>query len=545
MADPYLVWAEVFERLGMSAVGTVEDGLRYAADTTSARIEAEVRIFRDPVTVRIVVRPVRGDGEFLLVPADRVRTAARWKTGEVRFDERVTIAAGGRALLPRLGPAERERLLEVVGEIGAIVGATESTLEPAMAARFTDPKDALATVRDLVRISTRLATDPPFEELLDRWLQDDGAPNVTSAVSRRVVEILPAITEEQAGIACRLILERHVDGGLPLLTVMPPFPCVLAAWFRLGDPLDPRVANRVVDAWRAGSHRPAARYLAWLLSQVGAPARLVTQRVWDTPGLVDDQAFVKEFVRAIREDPPPSALPLLLQIQPRSSSIARRLARVLQQFSGPEVDRRLIEWLTATSGGTREAAALALAERAVQELLSGARSERLAPVQTAAERSAELLAALVARVPLVHTGWLAGFRPHAEPDAITLIRRLGHGGAVVDDPLLFWLDRGTPPVRIEAVRSLATAGSGKVVGPLRDRANAWFSDGGVREACRHAAETIRRRVGGVGNLAIAPLAVGGLSPPLQVVEAGRLRLVGPVIGPVAALGPRSPDDDDP
>jgi hypothetical protein len=95
MVDPHGVWADVFERLGLTAVGTVEDGLRYAADTTAARIEAEVRIFRDPVTVRIVVRATRHDGEFLLAPADRVRTPARWKTGDARFDERVAILAGG------------------------------------------------------------------------------------------------------------------------------------------------------------------------------------------------------------------------------------------------------------------------------------------------------------------------------------------------------------------------------------------------------------------------------------------------------------------
>lgn len=541
MVDPYVVWADVFERLGLVAVGTVEDGIRYATDTTSARIEAEVRIFREPVTVRILVRPTRHDGEFLLAPADRVRTAARWKTGDTRFDERVAILAGGRTLLPRLGPTERERLVEVVGEIGAIVGGAESTLEPAMSARFTDPKDAMATVRDLVRIATRLAADPPFEELLDRWLQDDGAPSVTGALSRRVVEVLPGISEEQAAHACRVLQERNVDGALSLLTVMPPYPCVLSAWFRLGDPLDPRVANRVVDAWRAGSYRPAARYLGWLFGQGSREAAEVAARLWGTPGLHDDQAFVKELLRTVREEPPPSALPYLLQIHPRSSSIARRLARVLQQYPTPEVDRRLADWFASTSAGTREAAAVALAERTVQELLGEARRERLAPVQAAAEENGELLAALVARVPLAHSGWLLPFRPRLEPDAVALIRRLGHGGADVDEALLFWLDRGSVAVRLEAARSLGAAGSGRMVGALRERAGGWFTDGGVRDACRVAAEQIRRRIGGaVGNLALAPPGGGELSPPAPP-NPGRLRLVGNDAGPVDS-GPIEDDD---
>lgn len=537
MVDPYVVWAEVFERLGLVAVGTVEDGLRYAVDTTSARLEAEVRIFREPVTVRVIVRPSRVDGDFLLAPADRVRTAARWKTGDPRFDERVAILAGGRSLLHRLGPGERERLLEVVGEIGALVGAAEATLEPAMAARFTDAKDAMATVRDLVRIATRLAAEPPLDELLERWGAEDTAPVVAGAVGRRVIEVLPTVTEDQAALVCRHLVDRGVEGAIPLLSAMPPYPCVLSAWFRLGDPLDPRVVARVVDAWRTGSARPAARYLGWLLTQPDPRAHAVAQRVWDTPELAGDQVFLKEFVRAIREAPSPAALPFLLRVQPRSSSVGRRLARVLVQYPSGEVDRRLVEWLTpAHSGGTREAAAAALAERAVQELLAGRRRDRLGLVQSAAERSPELLAALLARVPASHVAWLVAFRPHDEPDAIALIRRLGQGGADVDEALLFWLDRGTPPVRIEAARALATAGSGKVVPALRDRASSWFSDGGVREACRLAAEQIRRRVGGAGNLALAA-GTGGELALGAVPEGGRLRLV-----EAPPTKPRGPDE---
>ncbi|MCB9688894.1 MAG: hypothetical protein H6738_15985 [Alphaproteobacteria bacterium] len=518
MADAGTVWGDVIGRMGLAPVMPIEDGLRYAVDTTSARVEADIHVYRDPVTVRIVIRPQRVEGSFLLAPAHVVPTPIRWKTGDVRFDERVAILAGGRAVLPRLGAAERERLLEVVGEIGAVVGSDQATLEPAMAARFTDPKDAMATLRDLVRLATRLSADPPFEELLDRWYQDDGAPSVTSAVARRVVEVLPTISEDQAATACRLILERGDDAALTLLSVMPPYACVLTAWFRLGDPLDPRVAVRVVDAWRAGSHRPAARYLVWLLAQPNDQAVHTARKLWDTPGLTDDQNFVREFLRAVKRDPPAQALRLLLQIQPRSSSVARRLARALVCYPNVEVDHRLAEWLDLQSGGVRQAGAQALAERTVNELLHGGRSDRLELVRKASEKSGELVRALVERVPTSHTSFLAPLKPHAEPDAIALIRRLGQGGTDVDDPLLFWLDRGTLPVRMEAARALANAGSPKVLGALRERASSWFfSDSAFREACRTAMEAIRKRAGGAGNLALATTAGGEISPPTENV----------------------------
>ncbi|MEQ1504212.1 MAG: hypothetical protein ABMB14_18360, partial [Myxococcota bacterium] len=135
---------------------------------------------------------------------------------------------------------------------------------------------------------------------------------------------------------------------------------------------------------------------------------------------------------------------------------------------------------------------------------AGGRSqEGLDLVRRATERSSELMQALLERIPAAHNAWLATIRPHGEPDAIALIRRLGQGGAEVDDPLLFWLDRGTLPVRLEAASALGAAGSTRVLAALRDRAGAWFSDGGVREACRDAIELIRRRAGGAGNLALA------------------------------------------
>lgn len=511
MADP--VWSEVIARLGLVPVGTVEDGLRFQVETAAATVELQYRAWRDPPAVRVLVHPLRSEGAFLLAPADKVPMPVRWKTGDPAFDEKVAILAGGRAVLPRLGMAERERLIEVVGGCGAVVCADEATLEPAMAARLTDPRDAAGAVRDLVRIAARLAVDPPVEELLDRWFQEDGAPSVTAAVARRVVEVLPTVTEEQAETACRLLLERGADSALPLLTVMPPYPCVLSAWFKAGDPLDPRVVTRVVDAWRAGSPRPAARYLSWLLARPGDEAAAAAHKLWHTPGLADDASFVREFVRAVRREPPPGALPLLLQVQPRSSSVARRLARALSCYPAPEVDRRLLEWLSATSVGIRQAAAASLADRAAAELVAGGRADRLEPVRRAAEASGELVQALIERVPASHSEWLVPVRPHGEPDAIALIRRLGQGGADVDDALLFWLDRGTLPVRLEAARALASAGSPKVLPALRERAGAWFSDGGVREACRSATETIRRRAGGAGNLAIAPMRGGELADP--------------------------------
>lgn len=503
MGELSALWGEVLSWLGLVPVGPVEDGLRYQVQTATVTLEMDFRVFRAPPSVRVVVRPLNTDGTFLVAPAGRVPSPGRWRTGDAAFDERVAIIAGGRTLLPRLGSAERDRLVELVGEIGAIVGAECSTLEPAVTAQFTNAKDATATIRDLMRLSARLAVDPPVEELLDRWFHEDGAATVTSAAARRVVELLPTISEEQAETACRMLLERGVDDALSLLTVMPPYACVLAAWFKVGDPLDPRVVTRVVDAWRAGSPRPAARYLAWLMLRPGPQAEATVSKLWKTPGLADDGAFVREFVRAVRREPPSAALPLLLQVQPKSSSLARRLARALSCYTAPEVDRRLLEWLSASSVGVRTAAATSLADRVGAELIAGGRADRLDPVRQAAERSSELIQALLERVPPTHTAWLVGIRPHGEPDAVALIRRLAHGGADVDDALLFWLDRGTLPVRLEAAHALGAAGSPKVLSALRDRAGAWFSDGGVREACRTAIDQLRQRAGGVGNLALA------------------------------------------
>lgn len=511
MDERSALWGEVIGRLGLVAVGAVEDGLRYQVQTTSVSLELHYSALRSPLSVRVLVRPARHDGSFLVAPAEMVPLTTRFRTGDASFDERVAVIAGGRVVLPRLGSPEREALVDLVGETGAIIGAEEATLEPAVTERFSTAKEATDIIRSLMRLTARLAVDPPVEELIERWFQDDGAEMVTAAAARRVVELLPSVTEVEAETASRLLLERGGDIALTMLTAMPPYACVLSAWFKVGDPLDPRIVVRVVDAWRAGSPRPAARYLVWLLHRSGPDAEATALRLWQTPGLAEDSAFVREFVRAVRREPPPGALSLLLQVQPRSSSLARRLSKALACYPSADVERRLLEWLGASSGGTRTAAAITLAERAAAELDSGGRAERLDPVRRAAERSSELLAALIDRVPPIHTSWLVPLRPHGEPDAIALIRRLSHGGADVDDALLFWLDRGTLPVRLEAAHALGAAGSTRVLGLLRDRASSWFSDGGVREACKGASDQIRRRAGGAGNLALAPQG-GELSP---------------------------------
>jgi hypothetical protein len=511
MGDRSALWGEVIQRLGLAAVGAVEDGLRYQVQTASASVELRYSALRLPISVRVVVKPVRHEGSFLIASSNMVPTTTRFRTGDAVFDDKVAVIAGGRVVLPRLGAPERELLVELVGKIGAIVGADEATLEPAVTARFTNAKEATDAIRHLMRIVGRLSVDPPVEELIDRWFQEDGAEMVTAAASRRVVELLPSVSEVEAETASRLLLERGGDIALTMLTAMPPYACVLSAWFKLGDPLDPRIVVRVVDAWRAGSPRPAARYLVWLLHRSGPDAEATALRLWQTPGLAEDGAFVREFVRSVRREPPPGAVSFLLQVQPRSSSLARRLAKALGCYPSAEVDRRLLEWLGASSGGVRSAAASTLADRVLVELDAGGRAERLEPVRRAAERSSELLMGLLDRVPASHTTWLVPIRPHGEPDAIALIRRLGQGGADVDDALLFWLDRGTLPVRLEAAHALGSAGSTRVLGPLRDRAGAWFSDGGVREACKSAHDQIRRRAGGAGNLALAP-AGGELSP---------------------------------
>src|SRR5687768_975980 len=103
MADPAAVWGEVLSRLGLVPVGTIEDGLRFQAETASATLEVQYRAWRDPPTVRVIVRPLKSEGRFLLAPADRVPMQVRWKTGDAAFDEKVAILSGGRAVLPRLG----------------------------------------------------------------------------------------------------------------------------------------------------------------------------------------------------------------------------------------------------------------------------------------------------------------------------------------------------------------------------------------------------------------------------------------------------------
>jgi hypothetical protein len=58
---------------------------------------------------------------------------------------------------------------------------------------------------------------------------------------------------------------------------------------------------------------------------VAAAAERLAARV----GLLQDPQFVREFLRAVRKDRPVAALPVLLQIKPRSSSLTRRMAVVL------------------------------------------------------------------------------------------------------------------------------------------------------------------------------------------------------------------------
>ncbi|MEQ1500622.1 MAG: hypothetical protein ABMB14_00255, partial [Myxococcota bacterium] len=141
MSDAAPLWGEVISRLGLLPVGPVEDGLRYQVQTAAVVLEIQYRAVRQPPSVRVIVRPLVSDGAFLLAPVGRVPAPSRWRSGDAVFDQRVAIVAGGRVLLPRLGSAERDRLVELVGEIGAIVGAEESTLEPAVTAQVTNSRD--------------------------------------------------------------------------------------------------------------------------------------------------------------------------------------------------------------------------------------------------------------------------------------------------------------------------------------------------------------------------------------------------------------------
>jgi len=506
------LWPGVFGRLGLVPAGVVEDGLLYAHQASTHRLEAHYHAWRTPLSVRIVVRPDTVGERFLLVPRDKVPTTPQWRTGDDAFDDRVAILAGGRAVLHRLGHRQRQVIGEVVGRLSATVGAAESTLEPAVTVQFTDPQAATAAVQDLVSIAVNLAREPAVEALLQRWLREDEAPGVQAALSRRVLELLPELTASQAELACQALVERTREPSQSLLAVMPPYPVVLATWFALGDATDPRIGERVIEAWRGGDARPAAQYVGFLLGRPDDDPDLIAivDRIWSTPGLVEDVHFVRDLLRALPDAPPPTARPLLQQLHPRSSSEARRLARVLAAFAHPEADERLAQWLRLPGTGIRRAAAVALADRVVEDLAADNIS-RAHPIAMAARHSSALVAALVAAVPREHTWWLAQLRPHGEPDAVALIRRLGEGGAAVDETLLYWLDRGTRAVRLAAVSALATAGSPRAIPALRDRASGWFGDGMVREQCRAASEMIRQRAGGAGNLALAPPVGGELS----------------------------------
>ncbi|MEO0603367.1 MAG: hypothetical protein AAF211_18150 [Myxococcota bacterium] len=506
------LWPTVFARLGLVPVGVVEDGLLYAYQATGYRLEAHYRAWRTPLSVRLVVKPEPVGERFLLVPRDKVPTAPQWRTGDDAFDDQVAILAGGRAVLHRLGRQQRQAIAEVVGRLSATVAAEEATLEPAVTVRFVDAQSATAAIQELVSISVSLGREPSIEALLQRWLRDDEAPGVQAALSRRVLELLPDLTSAQAELACEALVERTVEPSLSLLAAMPPYPIVLSTWFALGDAADPRIGERVIEAWRSGDARPAAQYVGHLLSLPDESADVVAivDRLWSTPGLVEDVHFVRDLLRALPDAPPDAARPLLQQIHPRSSSEARRLAKALGAFAHPESDERLVQWLRLPGSGIRRAAAMALATRTVDDL-DREHIDHAHPIAMAARHSSALVSALIGTLPLQHTWWLAQLRPHAEPDAIALIRRLGEGGSVVDDTLLYWLDRGTRAVRLAAVSALATAGSPRAIPALRERSSGWFGDGLVREQCRAAADMIRQRSGGAGNLALAPPTGGELS----------------------------------
>ncbi len=509
-----VLWPTVFARLGLVPVGVVEDGLLYAYAASGYRLEAHYRAWRTPLTVRIVVRPESVGEHFLLVPRDKVPTAPQWRTGDDAFDDQVAILAGGRVVLHRLGQRQRQAIAEVVGRLSATVGAEEATLEPAVTVHFADAQAATSAVQELVSVAVSLGREPSIEALLQRWLREDEAPGVQAALSRRVLELLPDLTAPQAELACEALVERTREPSLSLLAVMPPYPVVLTTWFALGDPSDSRIGERVLEAWRNGDARPAAQYVGFLLGRPDDPALLaIVDRLWSTPGLVEDPHFVRDLLRTLPDAPPAAARPLLQQLHPRSSPEARRLAKVLGAFAHPESDERLVQWLRLPGSGIRRAAALALAARAVEDL-DQEHVGRAHPIAMAARHSSALVAALIKTVPPEHTWWLAQLRPHGEPDAVALIRRLGEGGAVVDDTLLYWLDRGTRAVRLAAVSALATAGSPRAVPALRERSSGWFGDGLVREQCRTAADMIRQRAGGAGNLALAPEVGGELSETL-------------------------------
>ena len=505
-------WAQALEYLEIRPVEPIEDGLRFVRGTREYQLEIFARCWSPQPRVRLVVRPTDPGGAFLLVGRALAPRPAPAATGDSAFDEEIAVLHGAPALIHRLDQPLRARIMRVVGELGATLSARESTLEPQFSLQLTELAEIAEAIAELTSLAVDVCRDPSIEACLDRWWNDEGAPYVSEALDRHIDQKLSVLTARQSALACEVVAHRCPHDPVSRFGRMPPHPPVLQAWLRAGDPLDERIGTRVLEALRDGEPTPVAHYLAWLLNASArlAGAEAVAYQLWRGADLAHHRDVPALLVDRLPTPPPSAARLLLQQVVPRSGEFAPRLASMLGAFRQVESDARLLAWLTMPGSVVRRAAADALAERVAEEL-GAQNATAVKSVAEAARTSGCLVAALVSRVPREHTTWLAALRPHGEPDAIALIRRLGEGGANVDRELLYWLDRGTRAVQLAAASALATAGSPRSILPLRERGMGWFGDSVVREQCRLAAKAVTRRWGGPGALTLAQGEEGALA----------------------------------
>lgn len=501
-------WIEAGQRAGFEPEGPIPSGLRFRRKTRSAVASLEVAGWQSVPSVRLVVEPCLTGPSCLILPASDCPLEPEARTGDAMFDGHVVIARGAQELMPRLEPALRQLLTWVVGSLGATVGPVV-TLEPVRTARIAQVDEAVDAIERLTEVAVQLAEPLSVERALPRWWRAEGAPAVERALAAFIDERLGSLAPESTAAACAVLVDRGLGPLTPRLAAMPFTHAVLQTWLQHGRPHDERLQAAVRQAARAGDAELAAAYLGWLVprGEADAVSAHLLAALWEElaayPGIADAVAL------ALPESPPLSARPMLVTAWPRTAQAAARMARQLCAFRHPEADSRLLGWLGAAPELAR-AAANALAQRVSTELESGS-TDVLGPIAAAARSSTVLVQALVRSVPRSGTGWLGRLRPRGETAALELIRRLGAGGADVDDALLYWLDGGTPAVQLAAVSALATAGTGRVIRPLRERAGGWFGDSVVRAHCRAAAQAVRDRVGASGALAIAEMREGALS----------------------------------
>lgn len=504
-------WVAALSQLGIRPTGAAVDGLVFVRGGPGYTLRVSIAGWASPARVRVEVVPTRPGDPFLLLPREGCPVPPERRTGDLGFDELVVIATGSESVLPRLSSPLRGALVRLVGMLGATVSGHGCTLEPAWAARVDEVDVAVGVLRDLPVLATELCAPVDLAQGLSRWWTAEGAPGVERALADDVDARLGELTPEQSHTACTVLVDRVPGDPTERLVRMPLHRAVVETWLAHGNAVDGRLTQRVRESAASGCIEPAAIVLAWALDATGQDEARhgLVDALWQAPEVSMHPGVGDALVRELPPRPPEAARRLLEGVWPRDGDVALRLACQLGSFAHPEADARLLAWL-AHSRGLAEIASRILAGRVVEELDRG-RPRQVAAIAVAARTSAVLVDVLVRGVPRAHTAWLARLRPHQESPALALIRRLGEGGADVDEALVQWLDGGTRAVQLAAASALASAGSARVVPVLRERATGWFGDAVVRSHCRQAAHMVLSRVGGAGSLSLAQGESGALS----------------------------------